>query len=616
MQATRTSRLIPLGLLGLALLAHPAPAQVPPAQLVQVNGLDLGGLGFGGAQGRVVFGDPVGDFSGAMFYVVDGEVLWSPVPYALTGAGPLTSTPTPAVDLAVVRAPVRPLDLLYVTDAAGLSVATLNTGGADFDVQQVPGAGVWAGATQLRTRDLGTGPLLAGVLADGKTVRVSQVTPQGETLVSSLSIPLPVLGFDLIDFNGNGTADVAVVTSVGMIVFKFTGGVLRRELVPVASGGVVTFGSQDGERLAFWFEDPTTGLAVLRVVDAGGSEPDLALSAKPPGSPAAVDVLPSFATRGDLDADGNQDLFLQLHHAFGLVLLNQDAAGAHFGLAASEHVTLPLTSTPAAPLAPGSGRAFFGDIDSTPGDDLIVPLDGEDRVEVRTQLTQITPLPVPGGGTQTLESSGLVAEESTYYYDAAAGEARMNMALVIPQEFLPGGSLGLTHLQIRTWFQDGQTHEFLVGGEEHTLHPLNAQVPGGEPHQFVTVTAQEGQVILANTFWPEEDSMWVMFRFVEVEELGGAPHIRRGTRYSAGVYALRTEDSVSWNLSAYLLEFISSMNPGPQVLLGEQEFPFPAGTGSDGGGYVGSWIPLDAAAMIGNHDFPPAQIAPVPLGYY
>jgi len=247
----------------------------------QINSFDLAAIGYPGPQGRVVHGDPFGDLTGAMFFNVDRRVLWSPLPYSLTSVSEVAPSLI-ANDLVMAPSSAGDRDLCLISTATGLWAARYDGATYAFDVASVPGTSAWADAVQLKRRDVDGTQAVVGLLEDGRTVRVSAVDELGETPLFSYTAPLPVLSHDLIDYDGDGGLDVALVTTLGLYVFDPSGPLLRREAVALQKGGVVTFGSSDRERLAFWYENGN-GTSYLRVVDGPVTGPELQVGVGPPG---------------------------------------------------------------------------------------------------------------------------------------------------------------------------------------------------------------------------------------------------------------------------------------------------------------------------------------------
>lgn len=588
-----------------AVLAAVSPAKEnhvePTVYYGPVNSFDLDLIGYPGVQGRVVHGDPFGDLVGAMFFLVDGEVLWSPLPYALTSAAPLVPGGIQATDLAVMRASDGERDVLVMTTANGLAVATYDAVEGGFTVTPLPGTGPWSSATQLKRHTLPDGTLaLSGLRSGGATVHVSHLDETGETPLFSLALPAPLLAHDLVDYHGDGGTDLAVVTSQGMFVFSSAGYLLRREMVDLQAGGVVTFVAQGRQRLAFWYQDLAPGRGHLRVIDGLLTEPDIALSALPPGGLTAVDILPSFAMAGDYDDDQNQDLLLQIHHCFCVLLINQSPVSgppppAQFSVTPGAYDAIALTAAPQAATEPGAALAYFGNVDTDPGDDLIVPLDELDRIELYTRYGLLH-----NGGEPELvgfKAEELVADESTYWWRDApvVDEAHLNLALDVPGDCLPSAAQGYHYLQVATWFQDGPSKAFYPTGEQNTLHALVHD----DPYQWIAVEPRKNGALLINSYWPAQDNIWVVFRFVDADVSVNPPQVLRASHFMVGSFTLRSLSNGS-SIPPYLGNFSGA---GDELGLNLNQYPYGSGTAPLGSAYVGAWVSQTSSAL-----FPPGDV--------
>lgn len=562
-----------------------------------INSFDLAAIGYAGVQGRVVHGDPFGDLVGAMFFTVDGAVLWSPLPYALTSVAPVGAGVN-ATDLAVMRDSQDRQDVLVLTNPNGLSVAAYDQTEEAFTITPLPGTDLWASATQLKRSVLPDGTLvLSGLRSNGSTVLVSQVDETGETLLFPVTIPAPVLAHDLIDYHGDGGTDVAVVTTQGCFVFSSTGFLLRREMVDLQAGGVATFEAQGKQRLALWYQDLAPGRSHLRVIDGPVTEPDFTLVAIPPGGSTAVDIRPSFAMAGDYDGDQNQDLLLQIHNQFCVLLFNQSPPGAQpplaqFSVSSGAYDAIGLGDQPHLATNPGAALAYFGNVDSDPGDDLIVPIDELDRIELFTRYGLL------GNGETLLlgsEAGDLVAEQTTYWWDQGT-VAHLNLALNVPAEYLPGGAQEFEYLQVATWFQDGPSKEFIYEeSEQNNLHALvNTSL-----HQWTKVEPLRDDEPLLGDFWPNGDNIWVLFRFVDADDTVVPIRIERASHFMIGAFTLSVDGGES--IPPYLGTIGGS---GEELAL--ELWPTPHSSGAFppiGNNYVGAWVPQTSSIL-----FPPGDV--------
>jgi hypothetical protein len=588
--------------------ALPAPAAPAPQELIEptpyyksINSFDLAEIGYAGTLGRVVHGDPFGDLVGAMFFLVDGEVLWSPLPYALTSVAPLVAGGVAATDLAVLRDSQDERDVLVLTTASGLSVADYDPTDEAFAIIPLPGTGPWSSATQLKRSALPDGTsALSGLRSNGSTVRVSQVDETGETPLFSVTIPAAVLAHDVIDYHGDGDTDVAVVTTQGCFVFSSAGFILRREMVDLQAGGVVTFEAQGVQRLAFWYQDVGLGRSHLRVIDGLVTEPDLTLVAVPPGGVNAVDVRPSFAMAGDYDGDQNQDILLQIHSCFCVLLFNQTPPGgepqpaAHFSVSAGAYDAIGLGEDPQLAVNPGAALAYFGNVDSDPGDDLIVPIDALERVEIFTRHGML------GNEGETLllgsGSGDLVAGQTTYWWEPIQRVARLNLALDVPSEYLDGGAQEFEYLQVATWFQDGPTKQFpFPESEQNSLHGLI-----DDQHQWTMVEPLRDGDLLEEDFWPDKHNIWVLFRFVDADDTVNPIRVERASHFVLGAFTLTAVDG-GQTIPPYLAAIEGS---GDELDLERGEEPDPSYIFPPmGSNYVGAWVPQTSSTL-----FPPGDV--------
>jgi hypothetical protein len=435
-------------------------------------------------------------------------------------------------------------------------------------------------------------------------VCVSQVDETGATLLLSVTVPAPILAHDLIDYHCDGGTDVALVTSQGCFVFNSTGSLLRREMVNLQAGGVVTFEAQGVQRLAFWYRDVAPGRSHLRVIDGLVTEPDIPLSAIPPGGSVPVDIRPSFAMAGDYDADHNQDLLLQIHHRFCVLLLNQSPPGAsppaaQFSAAADDCDVIGIGVEPYLATDPGEAMAYFGNVDADPGDDLIIPLDELDRIEL---FTRYGPLDPEGQNQEFLglKSGDLVAEQTTYWSINSPQAARLNLALDVPAEYLSGGAQTFEFLQVITWFQDGPSKAFYVLSESNTLHALV-----NDQHQWTAVDALKAGLLLTGPCWPAQDNIWVAFRFADADDTVNPIRIERATHFVIGAFTLRSAST-----QLFIPPYLGTINgSGEELDLELCQQPHPSNGLPIGGGYVGAWVPQTSSVLFPPGDVP--QFRPV-----
>jgi hypothetical protein len=550
----------------------------------ETNSYDLAAIGYPGPQARIVHGDPFGDLTGAMFFNVDRELLWSAMPYTLTSVSEVA--PGYIVnDMVMQRDSTDEMDLCLFTDASGLHYAQYDATNNGFTLAAVPGASAWADAKQLRRRVVDGDEVVSGVLTDGKTVRVSEIDETGEALKFSFTSPLPVLSYDLYDVDGDGELDVGVVTTIGLYIFDRDGPLLRREAVALTDGGAETFGNVDRARMAFWYTNDDTTSALL-VIDGATTEPEIPLTVVGPWG-NTLDVVPSFMTSGDFDADSYVDLFLQIHHQFGVMLENQADPVAHFDVVNFGYDVLPLSSTPEATANPGVGFAYFGNIDGDLGDDLLIPADWLDFIFVYTReglLSQSQQNQVGRG------SGDLVAIESTYGWTGVPVDAHFNMAFDIPPDMLPSSPTGYQHVQVLSWFQRGIGQNLFTLAEQNNLYELQYD----NPNQWVKVVPTEGTVMLQNAHWPMQDNIWVVFRFVDANTTEQPPKIQRAGRFMVGAFTLQAQLGEGI-IPPYLLELEGA---GIQVGLDLQELPHDNGGAPQATNYVGAWVPQSSTVLF------------------
>jgi hypothetical protein len=466
-------------------------------------------------------------------------------------------------------------------------------------VTSVPGTAVWTDAVQLKRRLADGEEVVSGLLDDGLTVRVSAIDELGETYKFSNTFPIQVMSHDLIDSGGEGQTDIAVVTSVGLFVFDRDGGLLRREQVVLTDGGTVTFGSTDHERLAFWYQNGT-GLSYLRVIDGPTTEAEIQLTVQPPWAGAPVDVVPSFMTVGDFNYDLNDDLFVQIHHEFGVLLINQGDPTAHFDVVNGGYETLALSNNPQLPTNPGVAYAYFGNMDGDDGADLAIPLNAKDLIKIFTREGLLNP---GGSGTQKQVGRGsadLVAPESTYWWGGLPGQevGHLNLALDVPPDFMPGGLEDYTHVEVVSWFQVGIGGDLLLLGEQNTLHELDP----ASVYQWIDVAPLQVGVPVPNSEWPDEDNIWVVFRFVNADPVPDPPRINKAGRFMIGAFTLHADDEDDF-IPPYLglLE-----GAGFEVRLDHRIDPYDSGEVEEGN-YVGAWVPQNASVL-----FQPGNVPQIP----
>jgi len=262
----------------------------------------------------------------------DIRILLNPTDWDAVIAPPLA-----ALDLAVLHgtAPAGRDELLAATPAGLVALAHVPGGG--YAPRSVGTPSVWAGARFARVADLdGDGVEdLYGIDAIGDLVLAEGLGAGAFADEQRFDLGVEVTDLTHVDFDGDGSPELAAATVAGLRVVGASDGQIRRAIGGAVGGLLARMerGSSDREDVA-WIGEDTGGDTVLFVVTASGV-----------GDPVDFGTLGAVGlAAADWDLDGDADLVISHRRDWRLLFLRNRAN--RFGTEPGSRLAIPTGSGP------------------------------------------------------------------------------------------------------------------------------------------------------------------------------------------------------------------------------------------------------------------------------
>ena len=452
-----------------------------------------------GPFGRFLAGD-VSGMPGREVVGLRGSSLFvASDPSAFDGVQEVDATLTNVADLAIV--PIsshEPHDgILSVDPVNGLLLHTY-----DFVSGQFTATGLdpsWTDVTRLAVGDLdgdGSANDIAGTWPLGMLTLIHDGT-QYAPGPSHLST-WPITDVEIVDYDGNGAADVALLTEAGLSVVPLSGVPFPFVPAPTAEGIITALPSGSGHDLVWCM--PTGGTWYLFIQDSSGRGPVVPLTFAPSiGQPKVsvdvVDVVPV-----DIDVDGSMDLFV-CQRTLPTALFLMNGGGATFSNADDDVGRIELLINPNDMASNGATAAAFTHAEDQSW--IYYPLDSHDGVFTALGQDETAPFPV---GDLALEFFHTLSDDQ----------------VLIEFTEPTGTSVSINGAQLTLFGQCEVTDA--VDGD--ALANVVCFFPEGPP-----APRYRAVVDLPSTGCPADDPIWhIALRFVEGERDGSKVHIADATR--------------------------------------------------------------------------------------
>ncbi len=386
--------------------------------------------GSGGSFGRALPGDFDGDgFADVVVqHGLQAVLLYAPDRY---GAG--SKLKVGCTSLAVAFDPVLGRDVVLTVDRMGLSSTTLNS--ADMSVSStVIATGDWETAKWLRARNEASSDdaLVAALRQDGQSIVLLELDASSDwaaTSLANLSINAPALDGELLDWDGDGQLELAVLTTAGLAIME-RNGTLLGSWPQNSTGGHLTAFSENwlsGERLAWHLEGGGGATEWLTVLDSGGLHETLDLT--------GLGIVGMAA--GDLDNDGDDEVALSITSARELLVLRNQRSpaattGASFSMPNILTVALGQSNSP----APNNvAKPILADLDGDGDIDFFQTVEDEEKYFVQRNQ-------------QVLEGE-MRATPIDLEYRLTDNPLTGTLKVTVNHPVTPRA--GMTHYQVTTW---------------------------------------------------------------------------------------------------------------------------------------------------------------------
>ncbi|MFK7930708.1 MAG: hypothetical protein AB8H79_21170 [Myxococcota bacterium] len=410
-------------------------------------------------------------------------------------AAPLTN-PSQLVALRRDGAP----DRVFVTGNGSPFIGSHNGVGLSALTVALP---AWADVGMLRVRPLGGDDFMLlgrSPTGDALTVEVNSETGAVTNAQSFYGGPVAPMDVDLVDWNGNGSVEIASVLANGVAIMQpGTGTVIQWIPLPSPHASLATMRGDDGvggvrERLAVLYEQGTDFM--VSVMDASSIDAPVAINtALVPGTMTDPEIVAA-----DLSEDGSDDLHVwQPSSASGLSLHSQAGAGVWYpGPQISPYV---YSYGPVA--ANGSALpSICYDMDVDGLMDSVTCFEGtEDMVHVAYDAGKSTLIIDPPPVALASTISGLSAD-----YQLQEGEWLVMLGLT-------GPGTGAT---VTVWQQPDP-----IANPSSKLDPV-AFVPstdlalnGGELNYVFSVNSL---AVGVEGLWPNREHLWVEVKFTDSDQ--------------------------------------------------------------------------------------------------
>lgn len=372
-------------------------------------------------------------------------------------------------------------DLAFV-NAQGLQLLDVQAG-CDAPVVTVIEAGLWVGARVVRVGDVNADGLLdyVGIGSDQKKLLVRLGVATGSPTTTSVTLPSSTGEIVLLDWNGGGALELALLTYAGVELRQFDGSVLWTSANTGPRGDAITRMRPNGaelDSLAWVRKKGSTGTQELLVFEYDGStSTPLVRTTDLTDAWAGTSVfgIASADVRGNATevgggveptTDDDLDLVTFDQSNFGpRFFLNTSPAsipgGNYFSADASERIGLGGLMQPMP--AGNQARPAFADLTGDGYPDLLVPVQSTALCLLRGQPP---PFPVPMlYGTEVYQSlHKFQSEESNQTSAVRMFSVGVNLTNMV------GEGTGYTHVNLITWHQDSATGTLTK--ESNYVYPL------------------------------------------------------------------------------------------------------------------------------------------------
>ncbi|MGE3172540.1 MAG: FG-GAP repeat domain-containing protein [Planctomycetota bacterium] len=334
----------------------------------------------------------------------------------------------------------------------------------------------WQGATQVRCGDVdGDGvPDVVGLIATGKKLRVFA---RGSTATHyAVDLGVNVLAFEVLQWDGSGAAELAVLTETGLRILSGDGTTQQVLAAAPMTGGCLARVPGGGNDLLAW---STTDLG----------QPELRLL----GDTVLLETLPlakapTALAGGDVDGDGDSDI---------VATVADDANPCLYAVVNGELAQLGGYVFDDQPVTGNRATAFVADCDGDGVEDIALPLPGSQRVGLVLG---------PNPAVPTLElADGLLL------YDDGTHPGETWFRFWYDTQSFP---VGATHVEVRTWSLLPTPNGLVLGPQQpRRWEPANPEAP---QHTF--------EVHIDSSAWNAVGAMATAVAFVERDAQGAVVH--------------------------------------------------------------------------------------------
>jgi hypothetical protein len=482
------------------------------------------------------------------------------------------------------------ISLTGVTSAAALPAAASGGAAGLFAsnaavLEQIPGSTTWvfgppttlrgqawAGMRRLQAlREDGTSRLW-GISADGKSVPSLVDLGSGWATGPTVSLTEMILDTAVLDFDGDGDLDVALLARSGVHVLQQNGATLATFPAEGATEGEIERLPGSPELLA-WATLDDVGDPVLLVLGYAGVEPTLPLEFPIVAGQAPEPLAVAAMTAGDLNGDGQHELVLTDQGSHRAVLLwNRAQTGQHFAgsAAGTDYQLLQLLSPVSTPGTGNDCAPLVADLDGNGRADLAFGLDTTDEVVLFLDV----PLPsLPA--VAAIQTNG-AASPATSYFNAGGcqppdmsptcTDGVLNLAFDLTQQVADS----FDYVEVILWQQPLQGGALVPLSISHTLHAFYG-TPPRSTHQWLDVTIPETWLV-----WPTGSHYWVRSRFCRADTSVTPPVILAATPSAVGGLTLRHNGAYGWpplTLDDPDFDYLESQATGIGFLMTHLPFP-------------------------------------------
>ncbi|MDP6369463.1 MAG: hypothetical protein QF724_04850 [Planctomycetota bacterium] len=392
-----------------------------------------GSFGGGGPIGRTGAGDITGDgfndgvvLDGAVVVVLPAPDMYRAMAELPTAADDFVVLPGTGLNgnAGIVVANGASLDLWFWSAARdefqSIFIATSNSGGfAHLDTALVNGD---------ENLDL---VALEGDGLSLRSWRVAGTGPLGLVAGPSLSFSLPMEYGDSVDWNGNGTMEVALVTPTHLEVMTISGSVLFQAPLMGPVLGVAALRRKDRIRDRLLWIERQLASDVLYVADITGVEQPLDL----------LHNRASSMTTGNWDRVGGDEVVLLLEDQHDPLLLRNAwdfilPAPPTFSLQACCHMEFPVLDSPMPPTLPRP-------------DPLLVDLNGDKDVDLLLPLLDANEIRIVRNNAGSQSDIALKVSAVEFRLPMGAPSGDLYIQLLAPT-VLP---LGVDDMEVVVWTQ-------------------------------------------------------------------------------------------------------------------------------------------------------------------